>query len=173
MGKVEELQTQKRQIIKENREDKHERVGNINEKISNALIEVQNDLVEEELVKFKRIKESKGKAAAVFKLKDSIFGNKKSPLDPVALKDPNTGLLVTTPQEIKRVSLAYCVNHLTNREPKPEFRDQYAAKVFLHEIRMREIISNDIDELTPDTFQTALDVISKKPGDKYKLIIRA
>ena len=126
--------------------------------------DVQEEILENELVKYKRIERCKGKAAAVFKLKDSIFRSKKAPLDPIAIKDPNTGLQVMSPKEIKEVSLNYCIKLLTNRDPMPNFKDQFSAKVSLHMVRMNEVINNDIDELTPIMFQEAIDVISKKNG---------
>ena len=123
-------------------------------------------------MKFKRIKECIGKTAAVFKLRGSIFSSKKSPIDPIALQDPSSGILVLTPKEIMKVSLEYCVSLLTNREPKPEFVNQYNYKIFLHELRMKEKIPNDLDELTPEIFQTAINVITSKPGDKYNLLVK-
>ena len=40
----------------------------------------------------------------------------------VAVKNPKTGKLVTNVHDIKKVSLDYCKNLLTNREPKVDFK---------------------------------------------------
>ena len=64
------------------------------------------------------MKVKKGKAASVFNLKDKIIGSKKKQQEPAVIKDPNTKKIVTIIEEIKRISLKYCVDLLTNRKHK-------------------------------------------------------
>ena len=64
------------------------------------------------------MKVKKGKAASVFNLKDKIIGSKKKQQEPAVIKDPNTKKIVTYIEEIKRISLKYCVDLLTNRKHK-------------------------------------------------------
>ena len=64
------------------------------------------------------MKVKKGKAASVFNLKDKIIGSKKKQQEPAVIKDPNTKKIVTNIEEIKRISLKYCVDLLTNRKHK-------------------------------------------------------
>ena len=132
----------------------------------------QTQSIETEQQKLLKILNEKGQSAAIFKLRENIIGSKKNPLEPVAINDPATGFAVLEPEEIKQVSLRYCVQLLTNRLPNPEYVDQYELKKTLHLIRMQEYIEGDIEELTWDMFHKSLRKISQKPGDKYKFILR-
>ena len=80
---------------------------------------------------------------------------------------------MTTLQEIKRVSLAYAVDLLKNREPKKEFIDVIKHKEELHQERLKEIVHDDLDELPEDLFNETLKQISEKPGNKYEFIKKA
>ena len=57
---------------------------------------------------------------------------------------------------IKSESLKFCENLLTNRLPKPEFEEEVRAKERLHALRMKEIVDNDVEELSIDMFNEAL-----------------
>ena len=48
------------------------------------------------------------------------------------LVNPKNNEEVTTPKEIKGVTLNYCVDILTNREPTEEFKDLMNEKERLH-----------------------------------------
>ena len=89
------------------------------------------------------------------------------------LTDPETGIDVFEPEEIKRVSLRYCVKLLTNRAPKEQYSQQFALKESLHWLRMQEVIENDINELSLDMFNKTLRSVSRKKADKYKFILKA
>ena len=80
---------------------------------------------------------------------------------------------MTTPSEIKKVSLKYAVNLLKNREPKEKYKDLIKMKEELHAKRMSERICNDVDELPEDLFIKTLNQISMKPGNKYDFIKKA
>ena len=62
------------------------------------------------------------------------------------------------------MTLQYCVNLLTNRKPKPEYVEVINKKYELHEQRMNEVIFNDLDELSPEMFNSALRHLSSKHG---------
>ena len=66
------------------------------------------------------------------------------------------------PEEIKRVSLKYCVNMLTNRLPNPGYVEQFEKKKYLHSIRMKENIEGDIEEFTWDMFAEASCILYHK-----------
>ena len=61
---------------------------------------------------------------------------------------------------------------MTNRDPKPGFEEDIAWKRAVHEIRMEENITNDV-EFSYDMFQDSLKMLKKKGGGKYKSILRA
>ena len=115
---------------------------------------------------------SRGKPAAVFNLKERVLGSKKSSAEPTVIVKPETGEVFDTPKDIKAASLNYCVKLLTNRPPKEEYEEIYKYKKELHEQRMKETISNDLDEMPLDLFNKALEKIKHKSGDKYKFMVR-
>ena len=83
--------------------------------------------------------------------------------------DPASGEEVTTPEEIKRVSLQYCKDLLTNRKPKDEYAEDYMMKEFVHDVRMTEKIEDDIEELSIEKFNKTYEILTKKIGSKYDL----
>ena len=124
--KVSELQNKKQRIYSEyDGNELADKVDDINEKISTAITEIQSKQMEKEIDKFKQLKASKGKAAAVFKLRESIIGSSKSSSDPVVVVDPSSGLPMMSPEEIKTATLDYCVGLLTKRPPREDFRVSY------------------------------------------------
>ena len=63
-----------------------------------------------------KIKSQKlGRVGAIFKMKEVVNGPKKGGQEPSAIKDPKTGDLVVSSEEIKKVTLAYCVDNLTQK----------------------------------------------------------
>ena len=78
------------------------------------------------------LRKNKGKSAAIFKVKDALLGKKKVSQDQVAIIDPESGGTVYSPEEIKKVSLQYCVTLLTNRKPKPEYAEIIAFEERIH-----------------------------------------
>ena len=112
-------------------------------------------------------------AAAVYKLKDKDIGAKEPPVDTMPIEDPETGALITDPEEIKKVTLDYCLDKLKDREPKPEYKQSYENKLRLHEARMNEQIDNDEEELSHHQFNDALNTVAKKHKDKYSFILKA
>ena len=88
------------------------------------------------------------------------------------LTDPKTKLEVTTPEDIKRVSLEYCSNLLTNREPKEEYTEDIRMKKLIHQIRLGEEANDDMEELAVSRFNKTYDALAKKPGSKYDFIVK-
>ena len=97
------------------------KVENIDKRLSSALIGQQREIFLARIENITKVKKQKGRSAAVFTLKDDVIGHKKTGQEATILIDPMTGKEVTTPHEIKRVSLDYCNELLTNRKPKTTF----------------------------------------------------
>ena len=95
----------------------------INKKLANAIEEVNKANFRRENDSLKKILNTKGRSAAIFDLKQRVVGSEDDPPEAVVLEDPDTGRIVDSPEEIKRVSLKYCKDLLTNRTPKEEFED--------------------------------------------------
>ena len=139
--KLENIQHEKQNTAKELTGDaKDTRLASLFIKEAELLKEIQRDKISKELNALKNLKERKGKSAAIFKVKDTLLGKKKVTQDQVAIKNPENGELVYSPDEIKKVSLNYCVNLLTNGKPKPEYVELIAPKETIHFVRMKEVI---------------------------------
>ena len=68
------------------------------------------------------MKESKqGRSAKVFKIAEKIRGPKKGFSEPQAIKDPFSGELVVSSQEIKKVCLDHCVKTLQDNPVEKGF----------------------------------------------------
>ena len=136
------------------------------------MLSQQRKNLENEISKLKEVKARKGKAAAIFYLKDKIVGSKKTQQEPAVIKHPVTKKCVTDTKEIKRISLKYCVDLLTNREPREGFEEIIDMKRKIHEQRMSERIDDDI-EFPREFFDNCLDAIKKKNNRKYDFIIKS
>ena len=71
------------------------------------------------------------------------------------------------------MSLEYCVNLLTQKEPEEKYKDCVNNKKVRHKEHMEEVIDDDIHELPIESFNKVLASIGKKPGNKYKFITQA
>ena len=71
-------------------------------------------------------------------MKNNIVGHQKAEQEATVVKDPESGEEIYDAEEMKKVSLAYWVKLLTNREPKPKFKEDIELKKLVHEERMRE-----------------------------------
>ena len=90
------------------------------------------------------MEKKKGRSALIFNLKEKVVGAKKVGQEATVLIDPVSKEEVNTPSEIKRVSIEYCQNLLTNRDPKEEFIEDLDLKKMIHNVRMEEDIEDDI-----------------------------
>ena len=129
--------------------------------------------MEKEIRSFNEIKSRKGKCAAVFKLRESVVGSKKKLPESTVLIDPVTNTEVNSVEGIKRISLNYCKQLLTNRSPNSGYEDVLAEKYKLHEIRMKESVPEYENDLTHEMYTKALERLNKNNPDKYRFILRA
>ena len=146
--------------------DMDEKVKVIDNNIAKNLLQQQRKNVEKELISMKEIQKNKGRSALVFKLKEKVVGAKKVSQEATVIIDPKSKKEVNTPVEIKRVSIEYCQNLLTNREPKPEFTDDLEMKYIIHRMRMMEEVKDDI-QFSQELFNKSLNILKKKAGGKY------
>ena len=82
-----------------------------------------------------------------------------------------SGIELTNPKDIKDASLQYCIQLLSNREPKEEFRIDCKLKDVIHVARMAEKVPDDINHLTDEMFEETFKALSSKVG-KYDFIIK-
>ena len=171
--KLEKLQVEKNELANKIDIDKDLRLETINKEMATTLKSIERENFERDINYLENLKNVKGKSAAIFGLKGKILGNKKKPQERVVLHDPETGKDISSPEGIKRVSLNYLVDLLTNKTVKEEYADVLNAKCELHFNRMEEVIDEDIEELTSVQFEKTLIALSKKPGNKYNFITKA
>ena len=88
--------------------------------------------------KLQRVQKTKGKAAAAFRLRDTILGSSKSPNDPFVVTDVGSGIELMTPHEIKEAFLNYCVRLLRKSEPSDCYVNHFYELRSLHWQRMSE-----------------------------------
>ena len=149
-----------------------DKINDIDSKIAENLIKKQRAAFEQELESLRMLKNSKGMSAAVFNLREKVVGPKAAKQEATVVIDPKKNSEVTSPDEIKRVSLQYCVDLLTNRKPKEDFEDDLWWKQIVHNMRMEERFEDDIHEITDDMLQKTYDTLKKKPGTKYNFIMK-
>ena len=148
------------------------RVESIEEKITEQLLANQRKEFEKELKDLKDIQKKKGKSAAIFNLKEKVIGQKKAGQEATIMKDPKTKDILTSRTKIKEASLDYCVELLTNRSPKEEYKKEIEIKDEIHTIRMEEQIENDV-EFTEKIFFDSINELKKKNKKKYEFIIQS
>ena len=61
-----------------------------------------------------------GRVGNIFKMKEIINGPKKGGQELTAVRHPTSGDMVVSTEEIKRVTLEYCVKNLENSSEVPE-----------------------------------------------------
>ena len=103
-------------------------------------------------------------------MKEKVLGGKKENEGPAVVRDPKTKALVFHPSAIRRVSVKYCKDLLTNRKPSEEFRDDIEWKKRVHEVRMNEKLNDDI-EFNEEMFSNTFNLLKKSKKDKYKFIL--
>ena len=105
------------------------------QKIRNELISQQHKEFEKKLANLSEVKKTKGRSAAIFKLKESILGSKKVGQEAVAMEDPENGMLIVEKEKLKEASSKYVSKLLTNRDPKCEYKREFEFMESLHTIK--------------------------------------
>ena len=151
--------------------DKHvdDKIEEINSKISVKLLNMQREAFEKELKALNDLKLVSGKSATV---RERLVGSKSSGQEAAILLDLDTQAEVTDPVGIKSVCLDYCTKLLTNREPKPDYKEDVLMKVDLHNLQMNEEIEDDCEELSDEHFPKTYSFLTKKHNSKYEFICK-
>ena len=172
---IDEIQAEKNELFKDKDVDNEKvflvKMKDVDSRLSKALLAKQTEALSSELSNMKSLQSKKGFASAIFQLKDDILGSKKMAQEASSLIDFKTGCLLTNPSDIKRVSLQYCQELLTNRNPKDGFEVDIEIKYQIHEARMMEKVDDDLDSITEQMFEETFQALKKKPGNKYEFIM--
>ena len=166
------LQKEKFDLMKNKKTTERDtEINALEDKITDEVLSNQRMKLEKEIGELKSMKSKKGKSAVIFNLKDKIVGKNKAAQEPTTMKDPKTNEELTNRKEIKEASLSYCVDLLTNREPKPGFEDDLQLIDLVHESRMRETFEDDVSFST-SIFENSLKELKKKNKKKYEFILK-
>ena len=77
-------------------------------------------------------------------IKNKVVVPKKIEQEATIIKNLKDNQELTEPAEIRKASLTYCNDLLTNRLPKIKFQTDVQLKVDVHENRMKETVENYI-----------------------------
>ena len=129
--------------------------------LHDVILAEQRLALEKELFDLTTTSKSKGKSAAIFKLKDSVTGPKKIGQEPTAMLHPDSNELIINREEITKTTLAYCSKLLTNRAPRQGFEEDILMKDLIHAGRMSDPNGPNC-ELTLEMFHASLEELSRK-----------
>ena len=91
---------------------------------------------EEEIQEIKTFKS--GRVGQIWEIKKRVVGGKKATMEATSIVDPATGKLVVSKKQIKKVSLQYCKDTLSNNEPAEGFEDEINMK----KEKVKEVINS-------------------------------
>ena len=116
------------------------------EENAKELYEEQIKTVETEIEKIKE--SNNGKAGQIWKIREKVIGGKKNKILPSAIYDPKTNKLIAEKDNIKEVTLSYCVDTLTSNTPEIGFQKVIKEK----KERVKQIL-----DMTDGCFQTSFE----------------
>ena len=125
------------------------------------------------------ITESKqGRVGNVFMMKKQIAGPKKTSQECSAIRDPTSGELLVSKEDIKKATLLYCVENLKKNKPEDDVKDMVVKRKEEQLMKMKDK-SGDTFKVTVEDFEEVLDKFNTKKtktydfllksGDKYKM----
>ena len=136
-----------------------------------AMMRKQYDEMEEQINNLKAAKY--GRATNIFKMREKVAGNKKSPQEAHAVKDVATGENVVSNEKIKEVTLEYCVNIFKNNEPEKDVKLLVDVLDKIHDVRMKEEDNDDKMEITKDEFEDTIHKFKSKNKRSYDFLTKA
>ena len=105
-------------------------------------------------------------------MRDAINGPKKGGQEATAIRNPQNNELIVSNEEIKAVTLAYCVDNLTKQPEDISVRKGLELKRSLHELRMQEDDDEEFDIYEED-FQEVIKKFEKKKTKSYDFLLKA
>ena len=134
------------------------------------LIRRQSQKMEDEVIRIKS--QNLGRAGSIFKMKEVINGPKKGGQEPTAIKNPITGELVVSNEEIKKVTLAYCVDNLTKKSTNTDVEKEKDLRKTVHELRMKEEDTEEL-EIGWKDFEEVLKKFGLKKTKSYDFLLKS
>ena len=104
-------------------------------------------------------------------VRKKVIGEKKTKIIPSAITDPETNKLVLNANKIKQVTLNYCMDTLTNKEPEDTFRKEIDNK----KEKVKHILeeTNGDFETTKETFDFNVKKFKKSGEKNYDFLTKS
>ena len=134
------------------------------------LKEKENEKVERQIERIKA--KPQGRAGNVFRIRKDIAGPKKGGQEASAIKDPTTGELLVTGDEIKKATVKYCAINLKGSKPHESVEEQVKQRK-VDQLKMMEEEREDTLEIEKDDFVEVIEKFKKKPTKTYDFLIHA
>ena len=136
----------------------------------NDLIDKRTNQIEQAVLKIKESRQ--GRAGDIFKMKKQIAGPKKSKQEASAVRHPQTGEIIVNKNEIKKVTLEYCVNNLKKNIPDDEVKENVNSTRKTQLKQMKDTTGEGFT-VTWDDFCEVLDKFKKKDTNTYDFLMKA
>ena len=137
---------------------------------NHELIKRQSQKMEDEIIRVKS--QNLGRVGSIFKMKEVLNGPKKGGQEPTAIKDPITGELVVSNEEIKKVTLAYCVDNLTKKSTDKDVEKEKELRKTAHELRMKEEDTEEL-EIGWNDFEEVMKKFGLKKTKSYDFLLNS
>ena len=119
------------------------------------IVKADNDKLRAEYVELNKLPDANAK---IWKLRRSILGPKHKPQVPTCINHPNTGEIISDPEEIKRVTLEHNIKILTKNKARPEEKELNEEKLNTH----NSIMALDNKDDNPLEYKTYEDKNTKR-----------
>ena len=136
---------------------------------ADRLLENQNKKIEDGVLQIKG--GNWGRVGAIWKISQDLKGTKRG-VEAVAIKDPKSGKLVVSVEEIKKVSLEYCLEVLKKNPIKDGFEEDIHIKDVLHKLRMEEE-TEDEEPIKKETFDAIVEKFKKSNKRNYDFLVKS
>ena len=135
------------------------------------ILKQQSDQLEREILEIKSNKQ--GRASKVFKMKARIGGSKQMGQEAHAIKDPISGELLVSGEEIKKATLQYNCDVLRNNEAEEGFEEMVKLKEDLHDKRMKDKLGAGSFTVKNEDFYRVIKKFKDKGKQSYDFIVKA
>ena len=125
---------------------------------------------EDEINKLKE--ESNSENPTVFQIAKTIRGTKKTAIEAVAIKDPKKKTLVVSGNEIKKVTLEYVTENLSNNKFEKGFEKEKEILERLQKERMKDNVDETVDIDRKD-FDKVVKKCEKSRKHNYDFLVKA
>ena len=134
------------------------------------LLKRQSQRIEEKVEEIKSKRQ--GRAGNIFQMRKEIAGPKKPGQEASAIKDPTTGELLVTKEDIMKATLKYCTDNLKGNEPDPEVKELVEKRK--KDQKMKIVMkTNESFEIDHDDFEEVMEKFKKKDTKTYDFLIKA